>query len=121
MVRACNGDWVLDGSEDVIIKDPYNHVETRCTLGQLVKKVTKTSIHQMKSYDVDRIVRNGPATIVFWADGTKTIVKRKKGDRDEPYYAFTAALAKKVYENNSQIKSILEKLTIDETKKGKKS
>lgn len=65
------------------------------------------------------ILKNGPATIVFWKDGTKTIVKRKKGEKEDPYYAFTAALAKKIYGNNSRIKGILESKTIDETKKYK--
>lgn len=71
------------------------------------------------SLDVDRVVKNGPALIVFWADGTKTIVKRKKGEKDEPYHAFCAALAKKIYGSNSQIKKIVDNIQ-DETKKKSK-
>ena len=58
-------------------------------------------------YEPKKIIHNKKATIVFWKDGTKTVVKRMKGTKDDIYTAFTAALAKKVYGNNSQIKKIL--------------
>ena len=32
--------------------------------------------------DVDHVIFNGPATIVFWEDGKKTVVKRKMDDPD---------------------------------------
>ena len=28
-----------------------------------------------------KVIFNNPATIVLWSDGTKTVVKRQKGDR----------------------------------------
>lgn len=58
-----------------------------------------------------RIVRNGRATIVFWYDGKKTVVKRKHGEPDDPYLAFLAALGKKVYGSNSAIKRLIEDTT----------
>lgn len=57
--------------------------------------------------DPIRIIVNGPATIVFWEDGTKTVVKCIDGEPWDIYHAFTAALAKKVYGNNSRIHKIL--------------
>lgn len=66
-----------------------------------------------------RIVKNGPALVVFWEDGTKTVVKRKKGEQDNVYHAFTAALAKKLYGSNSAINRIVDGV-IDETKKSDK-
>lgn len=68
-------------------------------------------------FGIDRIIRNGPATIVIWTDGTKTIVKRSKGEKDDIYVAFCAALAKKLYGNNSKIKRMLNDKTVYETKK----
>ena len=50
-----------------------------------------------------RIIYNGPATIVFWNDGTKTVVKRAKKDKDNKYNAFCAALAIKLYGSNSAV------------------
>ena len=69
-------------------------------------------------FGIRKIVKNGPALVVFWNDDSKTIVKRKDGEKDDNYYAFCAALAKKVYGNNSQVKSIINMIE-DETKKNK--
>lgn len=74
----------------------------------------------IKKPEPRRIVKNGPATIVFWWDGTKTVVKRKKGDKDDIYSAFCAALAIKLYESNSHVKKMIEVMTVDETKKSEK-
>lgn len=46
---------------------------------------------------VERIIRNGPATIVFWKDGTRTVVKCMEGTPYDEYSAFTAAVCKKIY------------------------
>lgn len=51
-----------------------------------------------------KIIYNGPATVVFWTDGTKTVVKKAKGQRDDKYSAFCSALAIKLYGSNSAVK-----------------
>ena len=51
----------------------------------------------------EKIFRCGDATTVIWKDGTKTIVKLMPGADDSDYGAFTAALAKKIYGNNSKV------------------
>lgn len=66
---------------------------------------------------VKKIIKNGPATIVFWMDGKKTVVKRKEGAEDDIYVAFCAALAKKMYGTNSKVNKMLRTLVVDETKK----
>lgn len=67
--------------------------------------------------NVERIVRNGPATIVFWNDGTKTIVKKSADAPDDMYYAFTAAFTKKCFGSNSQIRKIIREKTTWQQKK----
>ena len=66
-----------------------------------------------------RILRNGRATIVMWADGTKTIVKRAEGEPDNDYTAFTAALAIKCYGSNSEVNRIVRKTERQKSKKEK--
>ena len=61
------------------------------------------------SLNVSKIIFNPPATIVFWEDGTKTVVKCSAEDEFSEYYGFLAALGKKVYENNNQIKKLIDK------------
>ena len=66
-----------------------------------------------------RILKNGRATIVMWADGTKTIVKRAEGEPDNDYTAFTAALAIKCYGSNSEVNRIVRKTERQKSKKEK--
>lgn len=56
-----------------------------------------------------RIIKSGPATIVIWEDGSKTVVKIHDGDKDDLHTAFCAAVTKKVYGSNSKLKKVLEK------------
>ena len=55
---------------------------------------------------VKRVVYHEPATIVFWTDGTKTVVKCIDGQPYEKYAGFCAALAKKIYGGTSTAKKI---------------
>lgn len=61
-----------------------------------------------------RILRHGPATIVFWCDGTKTVVKRAPDEPDNEYTAFTAALAIRIFGSNSKLKKIVKTKTEDQ-------
>lgn len=67
-----------------------------------------------------RIIRNGKATVVFWDDGSKTIVKRAEGESDSPYTAFTAALAIKIFGSNSAVHRIVGRTEGQEQKEKQK-
>ena len=68
-----------------------------------------------------KIIYSERTTIVFWNDGTKTIVKCSEDTEPDSYSAFTAALAKKIYGSNSQIKKILrDKLEIQKSERMEK-
>lgn len=43
-----------------------------------------------------RVIAHGPATIVWWDDGTKTVVKRHS-EEDDPEKALAMALARRVW------------------------
>lgn len=76
------------------------------TLKDALDTIWKNAIKESVG-SVSRIETNGPATIVFWSDGTKTVVKRSADCPDSMYNAFTAALAIKVFGSNSQVNKIL--------------
>ena len=59
--------------------------------------------------NVDRIIFSPPATIVFWKDGTKTVVKCAKGEPFSEYNGFSAALLKKVFGSNSAVKKLIQR------------
>lgn len=63
--------------------------------------------------DVDRIIFNPPATIVFWSDGTKTVVKCIEGQPFEKYAGFCAACMKKMFGSTSRAKGIMEECDED--------
>lgn len=54
-----------------------------------------------------KIIYNGPATIVLWADGTKTVVKCSKHDSQNAETGFLWALAEKVYGSKSQVDKVM--------------
>lgn len=94
-------------------------VEPNTNIYEFENKVAETK--NFYSLNVSKIIFNPPATIVFWEDGTKTVVKCAAEDEFSEYYGFLAALGKKVYENNSQIKKLIDKKAEwPENKKDKK-
>lgn len=61
------------------------------------------------SLGVKQVIFSGPKTIVFWIDGTKTIVSCGEGDNSDPYAGFCAAVTKRVFGSTSQAKKVLER------------
>ena len=47
--------------------------------------------------EIKNVIFNDPATIVFWEDGTKTVVKCQDGDEFDPEKGLAMAIAKKAY------------------------
>lgn len=49
--------------------------------------------------DIEKVVFNDPATIVFWKDGTKTVVKAQNNEKYDPEKGLAMAIAKKTMGN----------------------
>lgn len=83
------------------------------------RKFTEGGTDEMKKIDVEKIIFNGPKTIVLWSDGTKTIVSMSKDEvKFDPEAAFCAAYTKKMFGTNSKIKRVIEqKSNFEEYKK----
>lgn len=62
-----------------------------------------------------KIFFRNPTTIVFWKDGTVTSVRCAKDDVFTEFGGYTAALAKKMYGNHSDISRIIEKARAKDT------
>ncbi len=80
------------------------------------RKFAERGTDEMKKIDVKKIIFNGFKTIVFWNDGTKTIVSMSQEERNfDPEDAFRAAYTKKMYGTNSKIKRVIkEKSNIEQ-------
>ena len=62
-----------------------------------------------KKLEILRVVFNGPATIVFWSDKTKTVVKCGKRDKFDPEKGLAMAIVKKMFGNKGNYYNIIKK------------
>lgn len=73
-----------------------------------VKKIGDTS-KDTTLPEIKDVIFNKPATIVFWEDGTKTIVKCQKRDTYSKETGLAMAIAKKVYGNKGNYNDVFSK------------
>lgn len=124
MPRKCGKQYALETGKALHeMLEKYFKFDTKSTNDILEKhfcvpdeiKTVKTGDNTMNNIDirVKKIMHNGPATIVFWKDGTKTVVRLKEGDKYDPYAAFTAAVAKRLYGKTMKISEIVDRYSKD--------
>lgn len=84
---------------------------------------TLTVGRRTDKFTIKKIIFNDPATVIFWDDGTKTVVKATEGDVFDPYYGFCCAVTKRVFGNMSKVKKLIKRssTTITDNKKEKKN
>ena len=61
-----------------------------------------------------KVIYNNPATIAFWEDGSKTIVKVQDGDTFDKEKGLAMALLKKLLGNNGNYYKEIKRWTEDE-------
>ena len=64
---------------------------------------------QSRIPNIKKVIFNNPATIVFWADGTKTVVKCQEGDYYDEEAGLAMAIAKKALGNNGSYYKVFDK------------
>ena len=76
--------------------DIYNRIasDTRATIknGSYIKVPSQK---QKAMNSITKVIFNNPATIVFWSDGTKTVVKCDERDEFDPEKGLAMAICKK--------------------------
>ena len=80
-----------------------NNLTTWDNFSSALKDLHK-SVYGMTSMSTDtvfliRVIYNDPATIAFWSDGTKTIVKAQTGDIFDPEKGLAMVIVKKACGN----------------------
>ena len=80
-----------------------NKLDTWDDFSSALKDLHK-SVYGMTSMSTDnvflkKVIYNDPATIAFWSDGTKTVVKAQPGDIFDPEKGLAMAIAKKACGN----------------------
>lgn len=69
-------------------------------------------INQLSKFDKNEIKDvkyHNPATIVFWKDGTKTVVKCQKGDTYNPELGLAMCIIKKMCDNKGNYNDVFNK------------
>lgn len=84
---------------------PYEHPELEIKINAVLDPDYTGEPHN--KYIPEKIIRNKRTTIVIWKDKTKTIVRCEEDKWYDEYEAFTAALAKKIFQNNSKLKKMI--------------
>lgn len=60
-----------------------------------------------------KIRKDGRVTVVFWQDNTTTAVRCGESEPYDDYTAFCAALAKKIFGNNSSLKRTIQNCPVE--------
>ena len=90
-------DSVSEGGGTITLKeDGYDFVYSPLWLDKVEEGRCEVKVSEGRIKDVKF---SGPATIVFWTDGTKTVVKCRKGDKFDPEKGIAMACAKKLLGN----------------------
>lgn len=65
----------------------------------------------VNQFEIKDVIFNYPATIVLWADGTKTVVKCQADDEFDPEKGLAMAIAKKALGNKGNYCNVIKKYT----------
>ena len=58
-----------------------------------------TCVYSKNTLKIKKVIFNAPATIVYWTDSTKTVVKAGEHDAFDPEKGLAMAIAKKFFGN----------------------
>lgn len=79
------------------------------TDAEFMKLMLKGIINNKKTdFKIKRVIFNNPATIVFWDDGTKTVVKAH-GDEFDEEKGLAMAIAKRALGNTGRYYNVFKK------------
>ena len=99
-----NKDIIMTSYEEVNLRDAtvadvYNGMTVwqQKVVQFMIGEALKNAIKSFTPDSIKKVIYNDPATIIFWSDGTKTIVKCMEDDDYDPEKGFMAAVTKKVF------------------------
>ena len=84
-----------------------NNSTTKFASATLIPKAVPKPTNYLP--EIKNVKFNGPATIVFWEDGTKTVVKCQDGDDYSKEVGLAMCVVKKVFGNTSKYNDIFKK------------
>lgn len=64
---------------------------------------------KLSSIEPEKVIFHNPATIIYWSDGSKTVVKCQEGDAYDPEKGLALCCAKKLLGNKSNFNNVFKK------------
>lgn len=128
-MKENNKQVVLEQLEEVDPQVPIKQFESLVTVSsngepEILINVNKEDKNMMipvvRRPEIKEVIFNEPATIVFWKDGTKTVVKCGKGEKFDPEKGVAIALAKKMLYSKDYSRVIASSDEWKKTKEAKK-
>ena len=96
-------------------RSPVKHgtakFEFECTAGEFrrIRRRINDELEPSLIAYAQKVIFNNPATIIIWADGTKTVVKCQNGDVYDPEKGMALCCAKKLLGNKSNFNNVFKK------------
>ena len=90
--------------------EPLTRAEAMELLDELLMPFAPNEVTKLPNsspMNIKKVIFNDPATVVFWGDGTKTVVKCHEGDVFSERTGLLYAIAKKVYGNSGRFNDVL--------------
>lgn len=97
-------DTVLEGIVTLIYEEP----DVKLTMEVWDSYAIKKGFYRIPH--IDHVKFNGPATVVFWKDGTKTVVKHDGNGRKDKKMAVLYAFIRKIYGEGKPYHNILNEI-----------
>lgn len=82
---------------------------TEAAFNKLFGTGLTASPYQKAMSKIKNVIFNDPATIVFWSDGTKTVVKCGKDDTFDPEKGLAMAISKYFFDNAGYFNDVFKK------------
>ena len=82
---------------------------TEAAFNKLFGTGLTASPYQKAMAKIKNVIFNDPATIVFWSDGTKTVVKCGKDDTFDPEKGLAMAISKYFFDNAGYFNDVFKK------------
>lgn len=98
---------ILDNNSPVVTTsrtNDFTELMVDCT-GHWIAKYIPTQTR----LTIRRVIYNDPATVVYWGDGTRTVVKCQPEDKFDPKLGFLLAVCKKAFGNTGNYNELLRK------------
>ena len=104
-------------TDGLLQRDPGYNVETRSGVWRINHNAIVEVLHETAKVpaetadiaEINRVMFRNPATVVFWSDGTKTVVRCQPGDVYNPDTGLALCVAKKYFGNTGKFNEVFKK------------